>query len=290
MNIGVRLNINRGNYKIPTGLYEFGQPSEGSPVLVTGNYKLTFDYLRKNLKKDYWVLVIDTDGINVWCAAGKGRFGSAEVIRMLRSVKLPVSHNEIILPQLSAPGIQSHLITKITGKKVIFGPVRISDMDEFVETGIREDMRKVTFTLKDRMLLVPLELIASLKYLLAAFLVGLIPYFPAKTFWIFLTASLLGNIVHTLLLPIMPFRKFYLNGALLSLCLLPFLQARLLSIGVVMLAMLYSSFLAMNFTGSTTFTSLSGVKKEMAEAIPRMIIWGTLSILLIIIGLLMEVL
>lgn len=290
MNVGVRLNINRNNYKIPTGLYEFGQPSEDSPVLVTGNYKLTFDYLRKSLKKDYWVLIIDTDGINVWCAAGKGRFGSAEVIRMLRSVKLPVSHNEIILPQLSAPGIQSHLITKITGKKVIFGPIRISDMDDFVETGIREDMRKVTFTLKDRMLLVPLELIASLKYLIAAFLVGLIPYFPAETFWIFLTASLLGNLVHTLLLPILPFRKFYLNGALLSLCLLPFLQARLLSIGVVMLGMLYSSFLAMNFTGSTTFTSLSGVKKEMAEAIPRMIIWGTLSILLIIIGLLMEVL
>lgn len=289
MNIGVRLNINRDNYKIPTALYEFGQPSEDSPVLVTGNYKLTFDYLRKNLKKDYWVLVIDTDGINVWCAAGKGRFGSAEVIRMLRSVKLPVTHNEIILPQLSAPGIQSHLISKITGKKVIFGPVRISDMDDFVETGIREDMRKITFTLKDRMQLIPLELIASLKYLLAAFLVGLIPYFPVETFWIFLSASLLGNMVHTLMLPLMPFKRFYLNGFLLSLCLLPFLSDNLINFGIVGLGMLYTSFLAMNFTGSTTFTSLSGVKKEMTEAIPIMIVWSTLSVLLILIGLFMEV-
>jgi hypothetical protein len=32
--------------------------------------------------------------------------------------------------------------------------------------------------------------------------------------------------------------------------------------------MVISSYLAMNFTGSTPFTSLSGVEKEMRKAIP----------------------
>lgn len=67
-------------YTIDPGLYALGNPDESSPVLVTANYKLTFDRLRQSLPKlDAWVLVLDTKGINVWCAAGKGTFGTGEV-------------------------------------------------------------------------------------------------------------------------------------------------------------------------------------------------------------------
>ncbi|MBN2795738.1 MAG: acetyl-CoA synthase subunit gamma [Clostridia bacterium] len=289
-NIGVRCNINRDHYKIPTGLYQFGSPDENSKVLVTGNYKLTFDYLRKYLKKNYWVLVIDTDGINVWCAAGKGRFGTAEVIRMLKSVEIPVSHNEIILPQLSGPGIQSHLITQVTGKKVIFGPVRIEDMDTFITDGMHESMRQVNFNLKDRLLLLPVEIVSSFKYLLVALILSFVPGLPKETFWIFLVASILGNVIHPIFLPIMPFRKFYLNGFLLSLVLLLFLITNLNALGVILFGMLYTSFLTMSFTGSTTFTSLTGVKAEMDEAVPFMIKWGILAFIITTINILREVL
>jgi len=210
---------------------------------------------------------------------------------MLLATKLPVNHNKIILPQLSAPGVESHLVSKITKKKVIYGPVRIEDMDQFIESGIIKDMRQVTFTLKDRLLLAPIEFVASLKYLFLALLVGLLPFMPKETFLIFLGASLIGNILYPIVLPLLPFKKFYLKGFFLSGLLLPcFFTKEVTSIGLLMLAMLYISFAALNFTGSTTFTSLTGVKKEMESAIPFMTKWGLASMLIMIIGIVMEVL
>lgn len=293
--MGVRLNVNRDGYKIPTGMYAFGQPNEKSEVIITGNYKLTFDYLRKHLKKDYWVLIIDTDGINVWCAAGKGRFGTAEVIRMLKEVDLKsyVSHKRIILPQLSAPGIQSQLITKQTGYKVNFGPVRIQDMDEYTnDFELTEQMRSVTFGLKDRLTLVPIELVSSLKILLISLLLSLIPFVPVELFYIVLAGSLLGNVFIPVLLPYLPFKMFYKKGLLLSLSLFGFLVLKpsILTLAFIMVGGIYTSYLAMNFTGSTTFTSLSGVKKEMEEAIPFMIKAGIVSLVVLIVGIIMEVL
>lgn len=288
-NIGVRININRDHYKIPTGLYTFGQADETSEVLVTGNYKLTFDYLRKYLKKSYHVLVIDTDGINVWCAAGKGRFGTAEVIRMLQSVNLPVNHNRIILPQLAAPGIQNALITKHTGKKVIFGPVRIQDMDAFVETGITPQMRRVHFHLLDRMKVAPQEAAFNLKYLVALWLLSLMPFVPTSLFRLGLGAVFLGTLVFPAVMPLLPFKMFYKNGFLVSLLLIFTVPLSLLNIGLMMLAMVYVSYLAMNFTGSTTFTSLTGVKQELDEAIPRMLKWLFLSGIITLAGIVKEV-
>ncbi|MBT8353726.1 MAG: hypothetical protein KJO60_04325 [Desulfofustis sp.] len=69
------MGIARTTYKVNPGLYCVGTPSEDSPVLVTANYKLSFDTLRFNLQgEDLWILVVDTRGINVWCAAGRGHF------------------------------------------------------------------------------------------------------------------------------------------------------------------------------------------------------------------------
>jgi len=288
-NMGVRCGINRDHYKIPTGLYRFGNPNENSKVILTGNYKLTFDYLRRYLKKDYWVIIIDTDGINVWCAAGKGRFGTAEVIRMLKAVSWPVNHNEVILPQLSGPGVQSHLVSKHTGKKVVFGPIRIEDMDDFVECGLKGNMRTISFNLKERLILVPNEIVASFKYIGLALIISLLPIIPFDFFWIILIGSLIGNMLFQVVLPILPFKMFFKNGYLLSLLLIPFLKFNPLSIGMVLLGMTYTSFVAMNFTGSTTYTSLSGVNEEMKVAIPLMIKTTGFSLLLLIVGIVMEV-
>lgn len=85
----VRFGINRMNYKVNPGIYAVGTPNENSPVLVTANYKLTFDSLRKELKGlNLWIMVLDTKGINVWCAAGKGTFGTKELVNRISKVKL----------------------------------------------------------------------------------------------------------------------------------------------------------------------------------------------------------
>jgi CO dehydrogenase/acetyl-CoA synthase gamma subunit (corrinoid Fe-S protein) len=88
---------------------------------------MTFDRLRSTLSGlDAWVIVLDTKGINVWCAAGKGTFGTTELINRIKKVRLSeiVSHRTIILPQLGAPGVAAHEVQKKYRFKSVYGPVR----------------------------------------------------------------------------------------------------------------------------------------------------------------------
>lgn len=85
---------------------------------------MSFDILRKEMHGlDGWVLVLDIKGINVWCAAGKGTFGTQELINRIAIVQLEkvVSHKTVILPQLGAPGISAHEVAKLSGFKVLYG-------------------------------------------------------------------------------------------------------------------------------------------------------------------------
>ncbi len=105
-----RIGAFRMNYAVTPGLYAVGDPTKDSDVFVTANYKLTFDILRRELKgMNAWILVLDTKSINVWCAAGKGTFGTDELIKRIAEAKLEtvVSHRRIILPQLGAVGVNA---------------------------------------------------------------------------------------------------------------------------------------------------------------------------------------
>nr|WP_240838329.1 mercury methylation corrinoid protein HgcA [Acidaminobacter sp. JC074] len=266
--LGARIGF-RDDYMIKPGLYQIGHPDPSSDVLVTCNYKLTIDLLRKHLKKDYHILVLDTDGINVWCAAGKGKFGTAELIYALNNYGLEkvVNHKKLILPQLGAPGMQKHLIQKVTGYQILYGPVRISDMDFYTETYQKtEKMKRIDFDIKDRLVLTPLEFIKGLKVIILVILLSLTPIINLEHILMTLVSLTLGTIVFPALLPIRPMKMFYLNGILLSLvCNFVFLYQNMsvFNLGWYLLMALYTSYLCMNFTGSTTFTSLSGVEKEM---------------------------
>ena len=46
-----RWGFGRMNYKVEQGIYKVNNPDTSSPVLVSANYKLTFDTLRKNLSE-----------------------------------------------------------------------------------------------------------------------------------------------------------------------------------------------------------------------------------------------
>ncbi len=159
----VRWGFGRSDYRVKPDLYALGAPTPTSPVLVTGNYKLTLDRLRSSLEDlDAWLLVVDTRGINVWCAAGKGTFCAEEVARMVRDTRLDevVEHRRLVLPQLSAPGVAAHKVKEACGFRVTYGPVRAADLPAFLAAGMKADaeMRKVTFDLGERAVLAPAEL------------------------------------------------------------------------------------------------------------------------------------
>lgn len=107
------------------GLYAVGQPDPSAPVLVTGNFDLTVRRVVHALdgQVDAWVLVADSAGINVWCAAGGGYFTAEKVIAAVKSAHLQevVSHRALILPQLCANGVDGWKIRQVTGWGVHWG-------------------------------------------------------------------------------------------------------------------------------------------------------------------------
>lgn len=306
----VRWGINRNNYKVIPGLYAVGNPGPDSDVFVTSNYKLSFDHLRKNLKGiNGWILVLDTKGINVWCAAGKGTFGTGELVSRIKLVSLHkvVNHKRIILPQLGATGVAAHKVKEETGFNVHYGPVRASDIRKFIENGYRADkeMRKVKFGFADRIKLIPNDFLQGKYYLLGSILVlflisGLskngLSYidFPAKggpSILMAIAAYFAGIVVTPVFLPYIPGRHFSLKGFFSGmLVFLVYLFAEssgnnlLTNISWFFITGAISSFTAMNFTGSSTFTSLSGVKKEMKLFVPLQAGFAVTGIILQVIG------
>ncbi len=138
--IKARWGVGRMHYTVDPGLYAFGEPDDQSPVLVTANYKMSFDRLREALlNRKAWILVLDTKGINVWCAAGKGTFGTDELVRRVEfsGLNQVVSHRQLILPQLSGPGVAAYQVQKRIGFKVIFGPIRAVDLPAFLDAGLK---------------------------------------------------------------------------------------------------------------------------------------------------------
>ena len=291
----VRWGIGRDDYRVEPGLYALGEPAASSPVLVTANYKLTFDELRSSLAGvAAWLLVIDTRGINVWCAAGKGTFCADEVARVVHETPLAeiVEHRRLVLPQLSAPGVAAHKVKEACGFRVTFGPVRAADLPAFLAAGMKadEEMRRVTFDLRERAVVVPevLSVAWNRRMLLAYAGVmaasslgrdgvslrrGLRDGSPAiGAAWL---ALLAGGAVTPLAMPYLPGRAFSGKGALvggllgaaatatLGRRLSPAAKLALLA-GVTAA----SSYTAMDFTGSSTITSPSGVEAEMRKALP----------------------
>lgn len=290
--LGVRTGFYRNNYKVTPGLYCAGSPDESSPVLVTANYKLSFDALRKELGATHcWILVVDTRGINVWCAGGKGTFSAEEVAYQVQRAKLEtvVSHRKLILPQLSANGVALHTLKKLCGFRGEFGPIQARDIPSFLQSGqTSETMRTITFTLFERAVLIPLDICMLWKQLLYVTLFffvisGISTHFysidQALTRGTTLTfatiiAIITGAAVTPLLLPWIPARQFWVKGALMgSLAALVSVSLLFSSISITdkfaitCWIVASSSYLAMNFTGSTVYTSLSGVEKEMRSGL-----------------------
>lgn len=297
-----RFGIGRMNYRVDPGLYALGRPDESAPVLVSANYKLSFDCLREALPgRTAWILVLDTNGINVWCAAGKGAFGTEEVVRRLRSSGLEklVKHRRLILPQLGASGVAAHEVRKQTGFAVSYGPVEARDLPAYLDAGMKatEAMRRKNFPFRDRLVLIPMECLPALKplFLLTLFFLiagGIVqgPRWtvePTLNSGIFMTFALLGaffagTIFTPAFLPWLPGRAFSAKGLCPAwIVVLILLESRLTfplslprvleSFSVLFLVPAAASYWAMKFTGSTPITSLSGVRKEMRRALPLQI-------------------
>ncbi|NVN99015.1 MAG: acetyl-CoA synthase subunit gamma [Geobacteraceae bacterium] len=283
-----RWDFGRMSYIVPPGLYALGSPDENSHVVVTANYKMTYDLVRKALAgRDLWLLVLETYGINVWCAAGKGTFGTGELVRRVGAVRLSeiVTHRELILPLFGAAGVKGIEILRRCGFKVRFSTIRIEDLPEFLDRGKASgNVRELTFTAYERVILTPIELQTALRkagpflpllFLAAGFFNGSFSLHHAVLALLaYFAAVISGAFISPLLLPWLPSPAFSIKGGVTGLVIGSFfsylagvVSPPLFAATTLMIAA-FSSFLMLNFTGSTPYTSRSGVKKEMRWALP----------------------
>ena len=301
----------RMRYAVAPGLYAVGAPDKDSDVMVTANYKLTFDTVRRELTGlTAWVLVLDTKSINVWCAAGKGTFSTDELVKRITEAKLDavVGHRRVIVPQLGAVGVNAAEVMKRTGFRVSFGPVEARDIREYIRAGYKKtkEMSTMRFTMLDRLVLTPMEINPAMKKF---------PWIAAGIFLIFgiqptgllfkeawsnglpflllgLFAVLTGALATPALLPFVPSRSFAVKGWIMGV-LSVFIATRYVGSTEVqdpaLLTAAYlffpalSSYIALQFTGATTFTGMSGVKKELKIGIPLYIGAASLSLILMVV-------
>lgn len=312
-----RVSNFRDDYQVTPGLYAFGKPGRDDDVLVSANYKLSFDSLRRELEgQNCWLLVLNTKGINVWCAAGKGTFGTSELIDRIAATRLDtvVDHRRVIVPQLGAAGVNASEVRRRTGFRVMFGPVLARDVPAYLSGRYKKtsEMRTIRFSLKDRMVLAPMEINPAIRkypWFAAGMLVlfgfqreGIIfsdAWSGALPFLILgLMSVLAGALITPVTLPYIPFRSFAVKGWIIGLfmvflaSLIPVIanaqQDQILLIFSYVFFPGVSSYIALQFTGSTTYTGISGVKKELRIAVPLYITAAVMSVILLVTFKLME--
>jgi hypothetical protein len=195
--------------------------------------------------------------------------------------------------------VAAHEVAKRSGFHVIYGPVRASDIKNFLSAGMKAtlEMRTVSFTFADRLVLTPVDLVQWIKPLIIFFGILFIlnsfgfGRFGATELIGFFGAVVTGCVLTPILLPWIPGRAFSFKGAMMGLLwVVAFLFLSggiphfgyLKALSYLLLLPTVSAYTAMNFTGSSTYTSPTGVNKEMRIAIPIMLVSSILGIIFLL--------
>ncbi len=274
----------RNSVSMKPGLYFTGTFRKDSPVIVTCNYFLTLFILWRYLRStDTRILVIDTGGINVWCAAGKGTFSAENIMNQLnKHDKDLVSTNGeliLILPKLSLSGVSLADLRR-NGIRPVIGPVYGSELVPFIPSAdCADDL--YAFDLKDRLFTLVPTLSQIIMYSLYIFLPLLVlhHFFNTGFYWHIFPVTVLITICYIVLFPFLPSKMFALKGLFLFipqfiLLLFLFFKGGELSIGF-MDFMFYSIFLSatnilfgLYYTGNTGVSSYTFVKREIIHFLP----------------------
>ncbi len=147
-------------------------------------------------------------------------------------------------------------------------------------------MREVTFTLRERMTIAPVELVHAWPVIPAALVMAALYALPANEAWrgrafpaaiILLGVLPIGTLLFPALIPWLPTKAFSAKGAFLGavwaiLGSLLFHLPLLMALGAILIATPAVAFLGMTFTGSTTFTCQPGALIEVEKSFWPMLV------------------
>jgi len=293
----------RKTFSIEPGLYFIGERYDvAAPLLVTGNYHLTVYLLWRVLRnRTVRILVIDTDGINVWCASGKGRFCAREILRQLRRYDRRLitrgERIELVLPKLSLSGVSLSELRK-NGVSPRIGPVYRRDIPAYLDTAPLADRATDTyrFDLRDRLFTLLPSLAQFMKFglFVCAGLFAWDHWFATGIHWQVLPIIAVSIVLYVVLFPLLPSRTFAIKG--LS-------TAGLMIAGMALLASRNGSgipdastsafyalftaganlFFALSYTGNSGVSNYSLVKREIVRFLIPTIALGVAALVVIIV-------
>ena len=294
----------RKTFIIEPGLYYTGEDYNiDSPLLVTCNYHMTVFWLWRILKKrSVRILVIDTNGINVWCSAGKGQFSAGNIIKQLNRYDNNIIYTndklEIVLPKLSLSGVSIPKLKSYSIKPII-GPVYARDLPEYLDNQPLRDRGNVKFkfSFTDRLFTLAPSVIQFTKYLILMFAALFVwhYFFNIGIYWQVLPIGILFGISYIILFPLLPTKKFTIKGLTLFLFfgLMLFYYFINTSHAMDTLTLLFylsfmsatSIFFSLYYTGNSGVSNYSLVKKEIIHFLPvSAILYVTAITIIIIIG------
>ncbi|MHA2073597.1 MAG: corrinoid protein-associated methyltransferase CpaM [Candidatus Hodarchaeales archaeon] len=285
---GLLCILRAGSVLIPMepGLYIFGNPTNKSPVLVTANYQLTVGLVSSALQdQEVYLLVADSMGENVWCAARGDKFGNREVAEVIKATRIEelVEHTNLVLPQLSAGGVNHRELKSKLGWKGKFGPIYAKDIPKYLETGKKTvAQRTVSFSLKERIeMAIQQSFFLSKFFFFWIFLFGIAGKLILPTVSVFNIAILLFPllwivyIIFAFIFPFFPTASFLKRGILYGgLLIIPFagIGASLGSIITIgqwtVLGFVLGTFLGMDYSGASPISKPTEIDNEY----PTMII------------------
>ncbi|MBD3196577.1 MAG: methyltransferase domain-containing protein [Candidatus Lokiarchaeota archaeon] len=277
---------------IEPGIYISGNPDKSSPIIVTANYEYTYIRVMRDLKDvDAWVLCLDSNGINVWCAARGNEFGNEQLFEIVKATNIiSLSDSKIlILPQLSAGGVETRILPNPSEDfpyQVKFGPVWAEDLPEYLKnkpTPKPERMRIAQFNFRHRIkavithtsfLLRKIFLLPAI--LIISFLVGLNFFFPIESkYWKVIGEFFLWflniNILILLLFPLTKFTKKFITKAIIfgmvNVAVSGFVtymihKSLVITLGSLPLIFWLGFFCTMSFSGYTMETNPKEIQEE----------------------------
>ncbi len=271
------------SYAMEPGLYFTGPAYDpDAPLLVTGNYLLSVQAVVRGVAgRPVRLLLVDTDGINVWCASGKGRFSAELIVRELSRYDdaLLGERPRLVLPKLGLSGVKLQTLRAL-GMNPVIGPVHARDLPAFLDDTPLKHRKadRVVFGWRARLFCWLPGLVQYLGYGLAALLALLGVEAlggPGTPLGLLAIVAWLGT-TYPLLFPWIPGRRFAVKGLWLGgATALGLLGAGWLvgaSVGLITAAALFTIataiFVGLSFTGNSAVSNYSEVRVEIARFLP----------------------
>ncbi|MCJ7653828.1 MAG: acetyl-CoA decarbonylase/synthase complex subunit gamma [Dehalococcoidia bacterium] len=140
-----RLNIYtdpRMPMSVEQKVYEIGEPSDESPVLITSNWALTYFIVASEIegsKVPSWLCVKDTEGLGVLTGWAAGKFSGDSIGPFIKKTGIEdkVKHKKLIIPGKVAR-IRGELEEALPGWEIIVGPREASEIPAYLPSLVKK--------------------------------------------------------------------------------------------------------------------------------------------------------